>query len=300
MGPLELGAQIPAWRWEYGVAELRDVAQAAEAIGYDFLFVSDHVAFAYARDDRPGGVYGGAIAQHEALTFLAAAAWTSRVRLQTGVLVLPQREPLLVAKQAAEVDVLSGGRLRLGVGLGWSAAEFGALGAAFPDRAARFEEALALLRACWREEPVAFAGAHSRVDEMSVLPKPVTPGGPPILIGAFAPRALDRAARLADGWIAGPGLAPERAATAAAAMRARVEGAGRDAASFVMQSTVALGSEPGPIGAALMAYRAAGFDRLGVHMGEERVSPDAYIRRLEMVQRDVWPVVVAGSSPEGA
>ena len=295
MGSLELVAQLPAWRWSYGPAELRDVSQAAEAIGYDCLFVSDHVTFAYPRAERAAGAYAGAIAQHEALTVLAAvSAWTTRVRLQTGVLVLPQRQPLLVAKQAAEVDVLSGGRLRLGVGLGWSAAEFAALGASFGDRAARFEEGLSLLRACWSEEPVSFAGRFTQLETMSVLPKPVTPGGPPLLIGAFASVALDRAARLGDGWIAGPGLAPEGAAAAARAMRERVEGAGRDAAAFAMQSTVALEADPGAMGEALAAYRAAGFDRLGVHMPEEPVSAEDYIRRLEVVQRDVWPLVVGG------
>ena len=216
MPPIELGAELPAVRWEYGAVELRDVAQAAEAIGYDFLFIGDHVLFAYTLADRPsmsGAGFEGAITQHEALTLLAAVAgWTSRVRLTTAILVLPQRDPVLVAKQAAEIDILSGGRLRLGVGLGWSDSEFAALGASFDDRAARYEEAIALLRTCWRDEPVDFAGDHYRVEQMSMLPKPVTPGGPPILVGGIASRALNRAARLGDGWISSGAIPDDRVA----------------------------------------------------------------------------------------
>ena len=285
-------------RWDYGAEELRDVAQAAEAIGYDFLFLGDHVLFAYTLPDRPSmskGGFEGAIPQHEALTLLAAVAgWTSRVRLQTAVLVLPQRDPVLVAKQAAEIDILSGGRLRLGVGLGWSDAEYAALGASFAHRAARFEEAIALLRTCWRAEPVDFAGDHYRVEQMSMLPKPVSPGGPPILIGGVAPPALDRAARLADGWISSGAIPDDRLAAAVQAMRDRVRAAGRDPAAFPMQRATSLEAAPAPIAAALCAYRDAGFDRLGFStVGRPPLAPDDYIRRLEMIQREVWPQVLA-------
>ena len=284
-------------RWDYGTTELRDVAQAAEAIGYDFLFLGDYVLYAYTLPDRPSpskAGFEGPIVQHEALTLLAAVAgWTSRVRLTTAVLVLPQRDPVLVAKQAAEVDILSGGRLRLGVGLGWSDSEYAALGASFADRAARLEEAIALLRTCWRDEPIDFAGDHYRVEQMSMLPKPVTPGGPPILVGGTAPRALDRAARLADGWLSSGATPDDRVAGAVAAMRERVRAAGRDPAAFPMQRETSIEDAPGPIAAALCAYRAAGFDRLGVRsVGRAPLAPDEYIRRLEMVQREVWPQVL--------
>ena len=272
--------------------------RAAEAIGYDFLFVADHVSYAYPLPDRPAPCYAGAVPQHEVFTFLAAVAvWTSRVRLQTSVLVLPQREPVLVAKQAAEVDVLSGGRLRLGVGIGWAEAEFEALGASFRNRAARMEEAIALLRACWREEPVSFEGRHYRVREMSVLPKPVTPGGPPIIVGASAPRALARAARLGDGWAAPPNMPAEEAAAAAAGMRELLQAAGRDVDAFPMQLSCPLSPDADEVAGKLVAYRRAGFDRLGVHIpsfnAADAIPMDAYIRRLEMVHREVWPQVQA-------
>ena len=204
---------------------------------------------------------------------------------------------MLVAKQAAEVDILSGGRLRLGVGLGWSDGEYAALGAPFANRAARFEEAIALLRTCWRDEPVDFAGDHYRVEQMSMLPKPVSPGGPPILVGGTAPAALDRAARLADGWISSGVMPLDRAAAAVQAMRERVRAGGRDPAAFTMQRATALEAAPAPIAAALCAYRDAGFDRLGVTANDGRapLAPDDYIRRLEMVQREVWPQVLAAA-----
>ena len=130
-----------------------------------------------------------------------------------------------------------------------------------------------------------------------MLPKPVSPGGPPILVGGTAPRALDRAARLGDGWISSGEHHPgDRAAAAVQAMRERVRAAGRDPAAFAMQRATPLGPAPGPIAAALCAYRAAGFDRLGVHLpGADAVTPDDYIRRLEMVQREVWPQVLAAA-----
>ena len=294
---LELGAQIPAWHWGYGVEELRDWCRATEAIGYDFVYVADHVTYAYPLPDRPAPRYAGAIPHHEALTLLSAVSvWTSRVRLQTSVLVLPQRDPVLVAKQAAEVDVLSGGRLRLGVGIGWAEAEFAALGVRFADRASRFEEAIGLLRACWREEPVSFAGAHYRLQAMSLLPKPVTPGGPPIIVGAAAPRALRRAARLGDGWAATPNMPPEDALAAVAEMRELVRAAGRDPESFSMTMSTPLASDAEAVTGKLVAYREAGFDRLGLHIpsfdAADAIPMDAYIRRMEVVHRDVWPSVL--------
>ncbi len=297
MARLELGAQIPAWHWDYEVAQLRDWAQAAEAIGYDFLFVADHVMYPYARPGRATPRSHGAIPHHEALTLLAAVAvWTARVSLMTSVLVLPQRGPVLVAKQAAEVDWLSGGRLRLGVGAGWLETEFGALGASFGDRGARLEEAVALLRACWRQEPVSFAGRFDQVLEMSLLPKPVTPGGPPIIFGGGSPRAMRRAARLGDGWVGPPNLPPGEAASLAESMRGLLREAGREEEAFPLQESAPLGAEPGPIGERLGAYRAAGYARLGVHLPSfdraAQIPMDAYLRRLEMVQREVWPGVL--------
>ena len=109
---------------------------------------------------------------------------------------------MLVAKQAAEIDILSGGRMRLGIGIGWQWQEFDALTANFRQRPSRMEEYIRVLRACWTEEPITFSGRYVNIDQMSVMPKPVTPGGPPILFGGFAQAAIERTARLGDGWIA--------------------------------------------------------------------------------------------------
>ena len=122
--------------------------------------------------------------------------------LQSAVLVLPQRQPTLVAKQAAELDVLSGGRFRLGVGMGWSAAESESMGVVLGERVSRFEEVVAVLRACWGGEPVNFAGRYTTIRDMNMEPKPLTPGGPPIIMGGFV-RAAERRATRDRGRLAG-------------------------------------------------------------------------------------------------
>ena len=164
------------------------------------------------------------------------------------------------------------------------------------------EEAIGLLRACWREEPVSFEGRHYGVRAMSVLPKPVTPGGPPIIVGASAPRALARAARLGDGWAARPNMPVEEAAAAAAGMRTLLEAEGREVEAFPMQLSCPLSADADEVAGKLVGYREAGFDRFGVHLpsfdAADAIPKEAYIRRLEMVHRDVWPQVQAAAVGE--
>ena len=298
MATLELGAQIPSWHWDWDVSELRDWAQGVEAIGFDYLSMADHVAYAYGTPDRPTeAVLQGPIVQHELFTFLAyLAACTNRVVLQPNVLVLPQRQPLLVAKQAAEVDLLSGGRLRLGVGLGWQEPEFDALGVPFRQRPSRTEEAVALIRACWREEPVTYAGRYATIQAMSVLPKPATPGGPPILFGGRSAPAIERAARIGDGWIGQQSFSPAEAAQQVAALRELLAAANRDPAAFPIQWMTPLAA-PDELRRTLEAYRDAGASRLGVMMptyeAAGQISVDEYLLKLEGVWREVWPAVRA-------
>ena len=237
MAQFEFGCQIPAWHWHWDVSELRDWAQGVEAIGCDFISMADHVIYAYARDDRPQtGPYTDDVHQHEVMTTLAwLAALTNRVALQTNVLVLPQREPVLVAKQAAEIDILSGGRMRLGIGIGWQWQEFDALSANFRQRPSRMEEYIRVLRACWTEEPISFSGRYVNIDEMSVMPKPVTPGGPPILFGGFAQAAIERTARLGDGWIAPVQSNLDQLAELIDRLRAQLEANDRDPDDFPIQ-----------------------------------------------------------------
>ncbi len=293
----QLGAQLPAWHWEMDAGELRDIAQGAEAIGYDWLELTDHILYAYDTPDRPGrGRYTGAIVQHEVLTTAAfVAAWTSRIAVQSSILVLTQRNPILVAKQVAELDVLSGGRFRLGVGVGAHEVEMETMGVSVKQRPSRMEEAIAVLRACWSDEPITFEGRYTRMREMSMLPKPITPGGPPIYFGGRTPAAEERAGRLAAGWIGLGYEGPGGAADEVARLRGHLADNGRDADSFVIQWMTALKDDLNEVTDALRGYRDAGATHLGVsmwsHAREAQVSADEYLARLERVYREVWPAL---------
>ena len=304
MPTLELGAQVPAWHWDWSVSELRDWAQGAEAIGFDWLGVADHVFYAYETETRPAARYAGGTIQHEPLSFLAwVAGVTQRVALTTSVIVVPQRQAVLVAKQAAEVDVLSGGRLRLGIGIGWQDSEFEALEKGFHDRGRRMELDVALMRACWTQEPINFDGAEFgapefQLEQMSMLPKPVQPGGPPLLFGGVATRAIERAAKLGDGWIAMTAFEPERAERLVERLSAALAEQGRSIEAFPLQATTPLTTELDALRGIFRQYVDAGFSRLGLHLPsytrEGRIPVDQYLRQLETVWREVWPEFQAG------
>ena len=294
MAQMEFGCQIPAWHWRWDVSELRDWAQGVEALGADFISMADHVTYQYETPDRPiTGPYRDDVQQHEVMTTLAwLAAHTSRVALQPNVLVLTQREPVLVAKQAAEIDVLSGGRLRLGLGIGWQEGEYESLGVPFRRRGARMDEAIEVLRACWTTEPINFEGEWTTIREMSMLPKPVTPGGPPLLFGGLSEPAVARAAKVGDGWIA-----PVQSEVAALAdvsdrLRAALAANGREADAFPLQWLPPMDENLERTRDTLQAAKDAGFTRLGVGMPnydrEGQVPVDQYLRQLEAVWREVW------------
>jgi probable F420-dependent oxidoreductase len=177
---------------------IRDV----EAMGFDGLVAYDHVLG--ADPARPGwsGPYTIDTPFHEVMVlFSFAAAITTRLELSTGVLILPQRQTALVAKQAAALDVLSAGRLRLGVGVGWNWVEFDALGMSFKDRGKRIEEQVAVLRRLWTEPSVAFEGKWHHIDRAGINPLPAR-RPIPLWMGADSEPGIRRAARLADGFFA--------------------------------------------------------------------------------------------------
>ena len=202
---------------------IRDV----EAMGFDGLVAYDHVLG--ADPARPGwsGPYTIESQFHEVMVlFSFAAAITTRLELSTGVLILPQRQTALVAKQAAALDVLSGGRLRLGVGVGWNWVEFASLGMSFKDRGKRIEEQISLLRRLWTEPSVTLDGAWHHVDRAGINPLPVQ-RPIPLWMGADSEVALRRVARLADGLFAH--FAPsDEGAVQAAAFWEWVKAAGRE------------------------------------------------------------------------
>jgi probable F420-dependent oxidoreductase len=181
---------------------IRDVAQAAEALGFSHLVAWEHVAGADVTHRRDWDGVSTLQPIHEPLVLFGyVAAVTRRLELVTGVLVLPQRQTVLVAKQAAEVDILSGGRLRLGVGVGWVEPEFRALNAGWTDRGRRSEEQIEVLRALWTREVVTFHGNWHHVQDMGISPLPMQ-RPIPIWIGGQADVSLRRVAAIGDGWMA--------------------------------------------------------------------------------------------------
>jgi len=197
---------------EIGVdpSAVREFVRGAEGLGFTHLLIYDHVLGADAK--RPGGwsgPYDKDVAFHEPfVTFGFIAAVTKRIELVTAVLVLPQRQTALVAKQAAEVDQLSGGRLRLGIGTGWNEVEYEGLGASFRDRGRRQEEQVELLRALWREGSLTFRGKSHTVTQAGINPLPRREI--PIWFGGSVDPLLRRAARLGQGWL--PIMSPNDAA----------------------------------------------------------------------------------------
>jgi probable F420-dependent oxidoreductase len=237
---MKLSVEFPSVAYREGPDGVRRFAQGLERIGYDHIDVFDHVVMGFPIEGRPPGPYNAAMPILEALVtigFLAAA--TSRMTLGTEVLVLPQRDPTLVAKQVSTLDTLSGGRIRLGVGVGWQESEYEALGADFHTRGARMDEAIPLLRAYWSEPQVTLAGSHYRATAMGMEPKPPQGRRLPIWIGGGSDAALRRVGRLGDGWLASRVTDTEDGRRSIAAIQRYAEQAGRDPATLGLQSMVA-------------------------------------------------------------
>jgi probable F420-dependent oxidoreductase len=204
---MRLGAIFPQTEIGSDPAAVRDYARTVEEIGYQHILAYDHVLGANTAS-RPGwsGPYTSETPFHEIFVLFGyLAAITQRVELVTGVVILPQRQTALVAKQAAAVDVLSGGRLRLGVGVGWNEVEYQALNEDFHDRGARVEEQIALLRALWGETAITFRGRWHTVEDSGINPLPAR-RQIPIWIGGSADATLRRVARIGDGWL--PQMSP--------------------------------------------------------------------------------------------
>lgn len=198
---MQLGAVFPQTEIGNDPVAIRDVSQAAEQMGFQRLEVFDHVlSVDISRRANWPGPYTDTHPFHEIFVLLGyLAGCTERIDLVTTVLVLPQRETALVAKQAAEVDLLSGGRLTLGVGLGWNFVEYEVLGRDFGDRGRRVEEQVAVLRALWTQPTVDFDGRWHRITQAGINPLPVQ-RPIPIWFGGQADPVLRRIARLGDGW----------------------------------------------------------------------------------------------------
>ena len=233
---MKLGVVFPQTEIGTDPQQIADFATTAEAIGYDHLIAYDHVlgASVAGRPDWQGPYTSESLFHEPFVLFGYLAGLTRTLELVSAVIILPQRQTALVAKQAACVDVLSKGRLRLGIGTGWNAVEYEALGENFHDRGARSEEQIDLMRQLWAEEVVSYEGKWHKVAEAGLNPLPVR-RGIPVWLGGMAPQVLDRVGRIADGWFPfyNPNLADQLQTVRAAAERA-----GRDAADIGIECMV--------------------------------------------------------------
>jgi len=221
------------------LADVIELARAAEAAGIDQIAVPDHLAIGPRTDAYPYGRFPLPASEPwlEPLTLLAAMAGaTRRIRLATGVLIAPLRPALLLAKTAATLDVLSGARLDLGVGLGWQREEFEASGVPFAGRAARLDDQLRACRALWQGGPVSFRSETVSFDALVCEPRPLSPGGPPLWLGLAAnERHAARFAEFGAGWLPMETEA-EEIARGSGVLRRAYERAGRDPATLAVRA----------------------------------------------------------------
>ncbi len=254
---MQLNAIFPTRDIGSDPAKIRDWAQAAEDLDYAYIEVPDHVFGATARDGWVPN-YDEKDPFHETFVMLGfLAAVTRRIRLSSGVLISPQRQTGLIAKQAAEVDLLSGGRLRLGVGVGWNHVEYEALGADWKTRGARQAEQIEVLRHLWCDEIVNYDGRFHHLKGVNIVPAPVQ-RPIPIWVGGSSDAAVKRAARLGDGWM--PILAPDdQAAKKLSLLRDELGRHGRDPALFGIEGWLRM-HDPDP---QQWAAAAEGWRKLG-------------------------------------
>jgi probable F420-dependent oxidoreductase len=279
---MQVGVVFPQTEIGADPAGVRAFAQAAHELGYQHLLAYDHVLGAdiSARQDWPGP-YTAEHQFHEIFVLFGHLAGVAPgLELVAGVLVLPQRQTALVAKQAAEIDVLTGGRFRLGVGLGWNFVEYESLGEEFRNRGRRVEEQIEVLRRLWTEPVVTFDGEYHRIPAAGINPLPVQ-RPIPIWIGGSAEAAIRRAVRLADGFFPQRPLEGSWPATMER-FRGWVEEAGRDPASIGIEWRLSV-AEGGPDDWRREAeeWRALGATHLAVaSMRGGLTGPDAHIERI--------------------
>lgn len=262
---MQIGVVLP--QTEIGAQRdtLRHYATTVQSLGYQHILAYDHVLGADPEIHSPWtGPYDIDTTFHEPFVVFGYLAAICDLELVTGIIILPQRQTALVAKQAAEVDLLTNGRFRLGVGLGWNSVEYEALGKNFHDRGQRIGEQVQLLRRLTSERSVRFKGVHESVDGAGLAPLPIQQPLP-IWFGANSPIAWRRAGRLADGWFPqlqpGAGLDDAKVVVEEAARLA-----GRDPASLGMEGRISLDpSDPDAFARSLQAWERAGASHVSVN-----------------------------------
>src|SRR3954449_2551853 len=278
---MRIGVVFPQTELSSDMGAVRAYAERVTELGYRHILAYDHVLGADpAVHTGFNGPYNITTTFREPFVFFGYLAAITPLELVTGVIILPQRQTALVAKQAAEVDLLTQGRFRLGIGIGWNAVEYEALDKSFTNRGRRLEEQVELLRRLWSETTVSFDGRYERVTGAGLAPRPVQQPIP-LWFGGSTPRAYERMGRLADGWFpqVNPGAKLDEARSILE--QAAVE-AGRDPSTIEMEGRVTWGEG----GAERLAdhagrWRAAGATHLSVNtMGAGFTSTDAHLDAL--------------------
>lgn len=290
---MKLGVVFPHDSIEPDAGAIREYVGAVEAMGFSHILSYDHVIGAN-RASRPGWQgYDLDSPFHEPMALLSfVAGMTSRIGIATGVLILPQRQTVLAAKQAATLDLLSGGRLRLGVGTGWNPVEYEALGVPFGQRGRIFDEQIDLLRALWTERAVTIAGAYHTIADAGLFPLPVQRPIPlwlggggvhPITGWSHVDKVLDRIARKADGWM--PTFDPDdTGAELVGRMRGYAQKAGRDPGSIGIEAILLPLKHPDWTGH-VRKWQSIGATRMVTNIaGPDVTGAAGNLRRLEEIK----------------
>jgi probable F420-dependent oxidoreductase len=261
---VQIGVVFPQTELGGDVGAVRAYAQGVEALGYRHLLAYDHVLGADPEVHTPwNGPYDSATTFHEPFVMFGYVAGITTLELVTGIIILPQRQTALVAKQAAEVDLLAEGRFRLGVGVGWNPVEYEALDQPFDRRGRRADEQIGLLRRLWTEPSVTFDGEFDTVTAAGLAPLPVQ-RPIPIWVGGASDAAYRRIGRFADGWfpMIRPGDDLDRALEV---IRTAAAGAGRDATALGMEGRVTWSpDDPDRFARQVERWRTAGATHLGI------------------------------------
>ncbi len=294
---MRIGVSFPTLELGADSTAIRDFVQTAEGLGYRHLRILDHVLGADPQHhpEVPVFYYTHESVIREPFTLMSyLAALTTTLELVSGIVILPQRQTALVAKQAAEVDVLSGGRLRLGIGVGWNPVEFEALGENFRNRGKRCEEQIDVLRRLWTEEVVNFSGQWHQINHAGINPLPIQ-RPIPIWIGSGAPQSpippeagMRRIARMADGWMP---LFPldDTGMETIARVRRYTEEAGRDPSTLGMEGRISLlGTSPDEWITQVKGWEEAGATHVAVGTsGGALTSPHEHIEAIQRFQEVV-------------
>ena len=282
---MQIGAVLPQNELGLDVSVLRDYAQAVQDLGYDFLVASDHVVGANAADHpQQDRVQPLESVNHEPLSLFAFMAGVApRLGFLPSVVILPQRQTVLAAKQAAQIDILTEGRFRFGVGIGWNPLEYTALGQRFENRARRYEEQIEVMRRLWTERVVSFEGRYHSLPAVGLNPLPVQ-RPIPVWVGAHAEAGVQRATRIADGYLP---LRPLQGGWQATMDKVHgwLEEAGRDPATFGIEGRLDAGSgNPEDWSTTVEMWRRFRASHLSVSTAGAG-GVQGHVRRLEEVRR---------------